>query len=286
MDIRLWRLGVAEDLNWTAGDEVRATCDVPKAGWRFERLPPGSYRVQCLDARYGVADPGMFSLTDGDHDVTLDVADRRTHRQRVSLVAQDGSPILSSASAAGGAVQALGGTPGAPTWVSPRSSKSRPPFDPRMGFGVGHKYSVDPPTPVSVEPDGWFALDPFFDRGPGGYHRWSWKYTTEGRASVYVGCDDALSRDIAFVGVAASLDTVVAGVSYPTGHPVNPGSVTIEAHCSAIQCAWDPPADAWRTIPVHVTVQVKGYEPLVFDWTAATADQRHVLVAKSPESQK
>ena len=44
-----------------------------------------------------------------------------------------------------------------------------------------------------------------------------------------------------------------------------------------------PPADAWRTIAVHVTVSCDGFKPLDFDWTAATADERHVLVAKSPK---
>lgn len=53
MDVRLWRLGVAESATWTAGDEIRAWLPVFREGELAVGLPPGRYRLQCLDLRRG-----------------------------------------------------------------------------------------------------------------------------------------------------------------------------------------------------------------------------------------
>jgi hypothetical protein len=75
-------------------------------------------------------------------------------------------------------------------------------------------------------------------------------------------------------------------VTGPDGLPVDRETATIETWCGAVSCPWTPPADAWRTVPVHVKIVKPGCEPLEFDWTAATADAPHALVASPPGTGK
>lgn len=287
MRVRLWRLDVPEDRLWTAGDEMRLEREVPVEGYVFPRLPPGRYRVQCLDARKDAADPPAFDVTDGVVVREERVPNRRWMRFRARLVDELGVPIVRAMRCPAGSANGHYGDEGAPGWATPRAPRDGAPWSGYRSFGAGCSMGENTGPDVAPDADGFFDLPPCEEAPRHGYRRWMLCFRAEGRALVGVsGFEDLTGDDSTFVGVAPTLETLVKRVVLPDGRTLDPSTAEIKAGCSAARYAWTPPADAWRTVPVRVTVDVEGCEPLKFSWTAATADVERRLVALSPSSPK
>jgi hypothetical protein len=140
-----------------------------------------------------------------------------------------------------------------------------------------------PATPVDADADGFFDLGRHRERSAWQHAKWSFVFRSDARVDVVAAADSGIVADTTFVGAAPRLAVLVAHVTRPDGTPVDPSTARIVAKCVAVRCAWDAPADAWRSVPVRVTVTCDGFEPLAFEWTAATADTPRVLVPKSPK---
>lgn len=290
MNVRVWRLGVAESENWTAGDEVQAELPVAQDGVSVAHLPPGRYRVQCLDLRDVAADPPAFVVASGDNEAALDVANRRTVHLRLRVMDADGSSVRSvrrfsrSRSSAG---ESHDDAP-TPDWAQRRRPKRQQ--GARTYFGTGSPivcgFGGTLGVAVDAIADGSFDLGTQVERGRTGYRMWIDDYVRESGGAVRLDGDDKIAADTTFLGVAPRLDVLVAHVTCPDGSALDPTTAKIEAKSDAVRCPWTPPADAWRTIPVHVKVVKDGCEPLTFDWTAATGDAEHRLVAAPAESPK
>jgi len=293
MKVRLWRLGVPEDATWTAGDEVCATLVVPTGGAAVDRLPPGRYRLECRDRRSPSHDPPEFTLEKDGGERVIEVPNRPWFRVRLLLADETGARIESSVSRRGGSASGFHTSQGnaAPGWATPRRSKSADwasfsssgPGGLAAGDGVGERTG----TPVHATPDRCFDLGRRQEDRTGEYHRWTHWFHTENRNDVIVSVwKDPINEDATFVGVAAPRDVLLAHVVGPDGTRLDPATAKIELLCRAVRHEWTPPADAWRTVPVHVKIVKPGCEPLEFDWTAATADAPHALVASPPKSSK
>jgi hypothetical protein len=290
LKVRLWRLGVPETERWTAGDEIRATFVVPIGGDTVGGLPGGRYRIECLDHRDTWEDPPAFTLAKDDGERVVDVPNRPWFRVRVPLVDESGARIDRSvgrrgASASGSSMKRTD----PPGWATPRRSKTvdAPPSS-SSGVGAnGHGQGERIGTPVEATSDGFFELAPRQQERAGEYHRWSHWFATDDRSDVLVSVwKNSIDEDTTFVGVAAQLDVLLSHVANPDGTSLDPATAKIEFVCRAVRRDWTPPADAWRTVPVHVKIVKSGCEPLAFDWTAATADTPHALVASPPDSRK
>jgi len=291
MKVRLWRLDAPENDMWTAGDEVRATLVAPTDGAVVDRLPPGRYRLECLDRRHDTEDPPEFTLSRGVTERDVAVPNRRWFRLRLMLLDEAGSPIARSirkegGRSSGGYVKEPGFAP--PRWASPRSSRN--PDSPNEGFGgysagdgLGGEQEL-----VQATPDRFFDLGRHQEDSAWKRLWWSCSFLTESRSEVGVVMwnKNQIGVDTTLVGVAARLDVVVAHVTCPDGSALDPTSAKIESWCESVRFPWTPPADAWRTVPVHVKIVKDGCAPLEFDWTAATADAPHPLLALSTKSSK
>ena len=285
MKVRLWRLEVPEDAAWSAGDEMRTALDVPEYGVTIGRLPAGRYRVQCLDAR-DAPDPPEFEISDGVNERDVPVPVRRWFRVRLRLVDEQGEVIPRSMRCEGGGPRSIGSwDDDPPHWASPRQPKSGEPYSIAFRSGaVGHAYPQDTGPIVSADGDGYFFVGRYREPSRGGYERSSMSFEAESRAGVGVGIgwNDEPGVDSTFVGVAPSHVALLAHVILPNGDAVDPTDARVGAWCAAEQHAWAPPADAWRSIPVSVTVTVPRCEPLEFVWTAATAEEERQLIPLPP----
>jgi hypothetical protein len=306
MDVRLWRLDVAAGQSWTAGDEMRARFRSSKSGDSFARLPPGRYRLQLFDARAGAEDP-EFRLANGSNDVVVRVPVRRWFRVRLRFVDERGEPIrgvevFDKSAGTCGTWRAFG-------FPMPRWSHPRRPYGPHLDYGQGpddgdgtdwrrrrglsfqlqgdHAILTNDwcgrGETVHADAEGSFDLGERLESSDQqGWFR-DFLLQSEGQAKATFELGSGRAVDTTYVGVAPRITTLLSHVAYPNRWPLAPSNGTIETSSHAIRCSWDPPADAWRTVPVHVKVAVAGYAPLEFDWTAATADTPHVLIPESPK---
>jgi hypothetical protein len=286
----LWRLGQPETDVWTPGDdeEVRPLI-VDADGASLPGLPAGRYRLQVLDVRHDADDPPAFDVAAGQTvERTFEIADRRVVRTRTMLARPDGTPL---ARCVRQPIQRSDGSSrgeGAPRWARPRRQTSPTNGDHHSygaGLIVGCGFGGKPET-IDADADSCFDAATHRERGRSGYRIWSDAYRVDGCNEVERAADDKIGVDTTFVGVVAPTTTLVAHVVRPDGTRVDPSHAVVTAHCAAVRCAWTPPADAWRTVPVHVKVTVPFLSPLEFDWTAATADAEHRLAASPPKSPK
>jgi hypothetical protein len=297
MPVRLWRLGVGWSGEWTCGDEVRAALDVPVDGVTFPRLPAGRYRLQCLDTRRDAQDPPEFALSGVDTVRVARVASRRTFRQRVRLTDESGVAIgtvtwrsrSESTCGTSDAMERRKGI-GIPAWAVPRTKElvdSSWWWLPAWPSIADEHWSVvRRPTwggrvrpPAGVSADGDIDLGTYLQRGLLRAVHETFTIAAAGHVPVDVDVDDdsPTGADLTFVGVSPHPDALLAQVTRPDGGSIEQAHV--EMRTAAVLHEGTPPADVWRTIPVHVRVDgLYGFQPLEFDWTAATADAPHVLV--------
>lgn len=120
--VRLWRLGIPEDEEWTAGDHVERQLDLPEEGGLVERLPAGRYRVQCDDQREGSEDPPEFVLAE-DAARVLTVAMPRSFEVRLRVFDETLEPVTRGMlSDRTNSTYTRG--PATPAWATPRRRKS------------------------------------------------------------------------------------------------------------------------------------------------------------------
>jgi hypothetical protein len=79
----------------------------------------------------------------------------------------------------------------------------------------------------------------------------------------------APEREHTYVGLAVPLRTLAATVVLPDGSSAYARDARVTARCSAVLLAQEADEEPWRTLPVHVKVELSGYEPVEFDWSLA-----------------
>jgi hypothetical protein len=280
----LWRLGVAADEFWSAGDQEYAKASTVAGAARIEHLPQGRYRLCVDDQRKGAQDPPEFAVGAGVNEIEQVIRPVRTFHLRVLVVDDAGAPVAS-----GSLRHTSGGSHGSShpslSWASPRVplwlGEPQSAYVSRWGDSVGER-TARPVRSVA----GVFDLATFHESSRNYCGDDSWEFEPVAGERLLFRVDSDSAADATFVYVTTRIAVLVAHVTTPDGAKLDPRTAKIGAACGAVPCAWPPPPDAWRNFPVHVRVSRPGCETLTFAWTAATADVEHRLVAAAPESPK
>jgi len=284
MYARLWRLGLADDGAWTAGDQIQARLTVGADGATIERLPAGRYRVEVPDQRRLAADPPEFTVGAGPTTKDLDVRPRRSHHVRLRVCDADGAILRHVTGEITPDDWTAPGPLEPPAWASARVPSDAPASSFAIGAGRPSRcfFGRRVFPPLDGGPDG-FDLGSLRDPGRGD--------TPSVRCETQVdGCNDvgawvsggSIAGDEAvLVAVCVPFAKLEAGVERPDGTPVPADLVRRTfAVCDAVHGALDPSAEDWRRVRVRVNVAVVGFEELAYDWSVETADDRHVLVPR------
>ncbi len=280
--ISLWRVDVPEDASWTGGDQCYGgPVTTLEASVRFEQIPPGRYRIACMEQRSGAEDGPEFAVTRGEQRVDVALLPARTFRARMRIVDLAGKPVASVARAT---LSSHGGTERdkAPEWVRPRTPKFS--TDPKFPAGKPSSEQWGGPDSETVATDaGWLGLRSYTETARNGQASWREEITPPGCATirVVVLSDDA--ADETFAALAVKFDELTARVTRPDGSRVTYDDAVIRASGDAIKCPWDAPQGAERASVFRVHVEARGFEPLEFDWSYATRETPRVLV---PAQQK
>jgi hypothetical protein len=145
-----------------------------------------------------------------------------------------------------------------------------------VGCGLGH-----PGVAVDADSTGAFPLPSLHESRMGEHQNGTYELRVDDDAGATVRVGDRLSADTTFLWVVPRTAALLTHVSRPDGTPVDPAKARVDATSEPLECPWDPPADAWRSTPVHVHVHCEGFQPITFVWRGDSADERHVLVPKS-----
>ena len=136
-NVRLWRLGVPGDAEWTAGDHIQAVGHVPAEGLTFRRLPEGRYRIESNDLRNGSEDPPDFHVGPGDNRRAAEADPPRDFRVRVILQDERGEPVLRALKDHRGGGSKSSSMLDAPDWARPRRPRDGREFVQALSMGMG-----------------------------------------------------------------------------------------------------------------------------------------------------
>ena len=135
--LQLWRIGLAEDEDWTAGDKRIQHLTTQKGQAVFNPIPPGLYRIEAGMARPGHGDLDEFTVEAGSNFMRFEVDAALRRPVQIAVVDQAGRPW-------GAAVQfkwmqTVSGVrfDRDPEWAQPRQSKGEDFAGVRWG-GSGH----------------------------------------------------------------------------------------------------------------------------------------------------
>ncbi|MCG3134700.1 MAG: hypothetical protein HMLKMBBP_02046 [Planctomycetes bacterium] len=281
-DLRLWRLGVPEDAEFTAGD-VLAGESASDAEPVFRDLVPGTYRVQLDGQRRDAEDPPAFGVAAGEVMQAVRFAAPRSFEMSFFAFDEEGR-ALTEASSKSGRRRTSEMHPGVPTWANPRQSKSAE----TVGVGGGGRFATSSGTVARdrarVRPSGAFDLGTQAESGRTSSSRHAWSFTFEGRlaAQLDVRSEDAGRGDyVAVVPLLANVPRFDEHVFLPDGRRAVEAGAKIEA-CVIPVLRTEGGADplGW-TAPFRVTCALDGYERLevtvardtatIPDWTMKAA---------------
>lgn len=251
-EVDLYRLGVEGNDVWTAGDQLQATLDVPEGGLGVESLPEGDYRIRCVKEASHADDPPPFSVQGPFTQTTLKVVMPRTYPVRLRVVDATGEAVT-EARVAFGKVGNVEHGPKSIRWLQRRQLV----HSDELLICHDRETSFDTPLvakPVSAGPDG-FLLGEVRQ----GTHRcvdlYSGFVEVPGGGRVLVELDGEVTDAVRFLGVTADPSAVAASLRLPDGS-VDPSLVErLSIESRAVRVREATPADAWREIPIAVTVE-------------------------------
>jgi hypothetical protein len=255
--VELWRLGLAETAEWTAGDQLQATARVGLGGHVFADLPPGRYRAMVYDQRATVADPPAFDVEGARTERTLFTIAPRWRRAYLRVYTETGDRVTRAAQIT--QVETSFHRNSKPDWAQPR----------RLKNGGSRERRGSRETGTTVE-DEWGVVSTdrgfeFLFREAARRTRWNTDVHIDlyqrSDISVDVTGDRAADRD--YVGVAVSLELLYGLVLMPDGSCARNAGARFDARSVAVPVGAAKP---YRSIPVSVTVGLAGYEKLQFTY--------------------
>jgi hypothetical protein len=133
---------------------------------------------------------------------------------------------------------------------------------------------------------GFFDLGTTVEPGRHSYATIAGEFELTRSSSVRVSTRSDDAGDTTYVGVVPDRAAILARLARADGAAIDPDGVKVEVSSTAVGGPWVPPSDAWRSVPVRVTVTCEDCEPLAFEWRATTADETHTLVRRTGASRK
>ena len=264
--IQIWRLNAPGNHEWTEGDQWQTSVKLRPEGTRIEGLPAGEYRAYCLFQRAGTNDPIAFHVGGDLTKHTLVVPMPRKHKVFVRVYDEKGRLLDWKEHGAYGPGRSLNGRYG------PRWRKGRRRVNPARNGGVGlrsytrcARISRRPgppraaPQPILV---GEFEDDD--KRGPA-WSRIVCRFDGD-RTPVEFIHYHRPGPDRTYAVLSVPMAPIREAVLLPDGRRALEAGATLRVRCEPLVVTKATPADAWRTIPLSVTVWLYGYEPLRFDY--------------------
>ncbi len=223
--VHLWRLGLSETENWTAGDRLRVTVEVPRDGIVLENLPAGRYRVDADDHPLSATAPPEFELR--AEYTGKEVAVRRLLSFRVTLRMRDhtGRPLAGRGFMH---VPTRYRPLAPPPWAKPRERK-HPVEQPITHFhGDGESVSLGPDPLAFVVPE----------RTRLGSGEWSCSIWSSGMSSLSLRIDE-IDRERHYVAPCVPLTLLRSSIGASPDAPIRATALI------------DPDID-WRDIPITI----------------------------------
>jgi len=279
---RLWRLDVAADATWAAGDHLQRRLSLPAGPARVAGLPVGRYRLQIDHQRVGAEDPPAFDVGTNEMSLDVRVLPPRKFHVRVVVVDEDGRRLTKGRIAVG-TVNATTRTGWTPTWAHPRGrvDGAETPRGSNL-LACGHGAFVGDRDDLrhhdAVADERGFDLGEFEESARDSCCFEQGVVRIDGRSDVSVDVGSGEGDDRTRYGLAARIDRVFGGVRLSNGstpdlreatHAWTDGATTDAIGASK--------PDWWRDLPVTAYLWTQGYEELSFTWRMTTADDRYVL---------
>jgi len=229
--VELWRLGIPETAEWTAGDHSQATARVGLGGHVFADLPPGRYRVSVYDQRAADEDPPAFDVGGDTTERTLFVSAPRTYRAFLRVYAETGSMVTVAQVTCGR--ENFSHSHAEPEWARPRRLK-RGALQRRLGGRRSVRTGAEPGSGLKTCSVRGFELCAF--REDARRTRWCrYVYVSpRERSLVAVEVTGDRAADRAYVGVAVSLEVLHHLVRLPGGGLARDAGASFSAQSAAI----------------------------------------------------
>jgi len=251
-EVDLYRLGVAGNEVWTEGDQLQATLDVPEGGISVESLPEGDYRIRCVKEASHADDPPPFTVQGEFTRVTLEVVMPRELPVHLRVVDATGETVT-EARAAFGKVGHVEHGPKSIRWLERRQLVHSD--EPLICHDRETSFDVElVTTPASADPDG-FLLGEVRQGTHRGVDLYRGFVDVPEGSRVRVELDGEVLDEVRLLGVTVDPSTVAASLRLPDGSadPTLVERLSIES--GAVRVREATPADAWREIPIAVTVE-------------------------------
>ena len=246
--VQLWRLGLPEDDDWTAGDLLQGRFEVPVEGLRIPDLPEGRYRVYSYWLRFGSDDPPEFEVFGVETVVELAVPMCRDRRVHLKLFDGAGRSWTATGRRGGGCTSGTRSGSDYPSWRVRRTGKRREFREPSgdvRGCGPGEKEFR------SIVAGPWgFDLGEFRDASRVSEVDFWLEFESDGRTAVWLLMKCDTPRDRTYWGVAFRDEIVDRSVFLPSG------ALAAETHGIVVTCRAVLEDD--DLVPVKVTV--RGFE--------------------------
>lgn len=264
--LELWRIEAPGNADWSAGDQLQLTADVPAEGARFPSLPEGRYRASCARADGGSVLP-EFEVRAPHTEVELALELPGDFEVRVHFLDRFGVPY-----------------PSAHWWpirmrlVDPPTAV-RSPREQRGASGSSWSHSM------AVSFAGQASMQEVVQTAEG---LLLGRFSTASRECGFVPVmrlrapDGALAEievpaqadgDLLFVAVGLSPDVAAARVRLPDGRA---SAAQVEALGLGLPC--EDPGRAWRSAPVHLRADLAGFASVDLQWRAADGELPWILL--------
>ncbi|MCK6458603.1 MAG: hypothetical protein L6Q95_01755 [Planctomycetes bacterium] len=262
--VDLWRLDAPGNGDWTAGDQLHVTAEVPAEGARLEGLPAGVYRPVCLAARYSSDDPPPFLIEGALTEVAIRAETPRSLYAYVKVVDPRGVP-MPTGGVRGGYHRGWTDRERRPAWTTgrlPRGGGVASSLPARVGGRGGTRSSSTKPVPQPAE---GFRLGPFPEDTKKSAVLHYFTVQVEGCGDVRVAVPGTAADGSTFLGLSVPLATVPGDLRMRDGRTIAEAGGKVSATFVAVPLDASAPAPLLSDRPFHVYVAVPGFKDLSFE---------------------
>ena len=261
---QLWRIGAPGNGHWTAGDQLQAHVWAKEGKALVPGLPDGFYRVFAEGQRADSDDSPPFEVRGVCTQVTLRLPMPRRQTVTLRVVDENGRPLDTATLdvwTSGHGEHDL-----RPAWVRKRllTTGEELDEDSRCGGCCGHGEDEER---VIESTAGEYIVELLGSARDEGRHH-VLEVAPARRNRVMLHLDGGFTDGETYVAVALPLDSLTENVRFPDGERARLGSAEVQARCEPRLVKPQTPPDAWRTIPVSVSVNTPGHRLRTFKATA------------------
>ncbi|MCZ6572109.1 MAG: hypothetical protein O7C98_02960 [Planctomycetota bacterium] len=266
ISIQLWRLNAPGNREWTQGDQLQTRVELLREGTRIERLPAGEYRVYSPYQRAGTDDPISFRVDGAETTHTLVVPMPRKHKVSLEVYDEEGRLLDWKEYTRYGRRRSWSGRRG-PSWIEQRRRKQPVRWVRGSGGGMSvlcaHAGKRIGPPRAEPQP---ILVGEYPEDDKRGRTRSAAVYRFDGdRNEVRLTHYHASGGDRTYVGLSVAIGPIRDAILLPDGRKAVDAGAELKAACAAVQRTEATAPDIWRTLPIRVTVNLKGHEELEFE---------------------